>query len=209
MGQSSHRATESKSYEADGDTRGRPHKTVAALCGRPQVGSGRPGGRRREMSPCRASCTEEGDQSSNPAKAHGAVVRRRGWLLRLQHLGTTGWHWDRRDSPDHHCGPVRDARTILEDKLGEGQEPSWDPRTTCTVCDLPVHVAHGHRGCAVIEIAPMVFLVDDDASVRKGLTRVSTSTGYAVEASRPPASSWRAHPMLARAAWCWTCGCPT
>jgi FixJ family two-component response regulator len=34
----------------------------------------------------------------------------------------------------------------------------------------------------VIAIAPMVFLVDDDASVRKGLTRVLTSAGYAVEA---------------------------
>jgi FixJ family two-component response regulator len=34
----------------------------------------------------------------------------------------------------------------------------------------------------VIAVAPMVFLVDDDASVRKGLTRVLTSAGYAVEA---------------------------
>jgi FixJ family two-component response regulator len=30
-------------------------------------------------------------------------------------------------------------------------------------------------------LAPMVFVVDDDASVRKGLTRVLTGSGYAVE----------------------------
>ena len=30
-------------------------------------------------------------------------------------------------------------------------------------------------------IAPMVFVVDDDASVRKSLTRVLAASGYAVE----------------------------
>ena len=34
----------------------------------------------------------------------------------------------------------------------------------------------------MIAVAPMVFLVDDDPSVRKGLTRLLTSAGYAVEA---------------------------
>jgi FixJ family two-component response regulator len=34
----------------------------------------------------------------------------------------------------------------------------------------------------VIAVAPMVFLVDDDVSVRKGLTRVLTSAGYTVDA---------------------------
>jgi FixJ family two-component response regulator len=36
-------------------------------------------------------------------------------------------------------------------------------------------------------VTPMVFVVDDDASVRKSLTRVVTSAGYAVEAFASPA----------------------
>jgi hypothetical protein len=42
--------------------------------------------------------------------------------------GTSRGHWDRRDSSDHHCGPVRDARTILGHKLGEAKA-RWEPRT--------------------------------------------------------------------------------
>jgi FixJ family two-component response regulator len=55
--------------------------------------------------------------------------------------------------------------------------------------------------------ASMVFVVDDDPSVRKSLTRLIGSAGYAVEAFASPGSSWRANGIPVRAAWCWTCGC--
>ena len=48
--------------------------------------------------------------------------------------------------------------------------------------DVPVHVAGAGGGRAMTADAPIVFVVDDDASVRKSLTRVMASAGYAVEA---------------------------
>jgi PleD family two-component response regulator len=53
-----------------------------------------------------------------------------------------------------------------------------------------------------------VFIVDDDASVRKSLTRLLTSAGFEVEAL-PSVQEFLARPRYeARVACCWTCGCP-
>jgi len=48
---------------------------------------------------------------------------------------------------------------------------------------------------------PTVFVVDDDASVRKALQRLLGSQGYRVERpSAPPRSTWRTSPARAQAA---------
>jgi FixJ family two-component response regulator len=56
-------------------------------------------------------------------------------------------------------------------------------------------------------VPPLVFLVDDDRSVRKGLSRLLASAGYAVEAFASAREFLAREPYLGRAAWCWTCGC--
>jgi len=54
----------------------------------------------------------------------------------------------------------------------------------------------------------MVFIVDDDASVRKSLERLVRSVGLRGETFASAPSSCSARPLMVRAAWCWTCAWP-
>jgi FixJ family two-component response regulator len=55
---------------------------------------------------------------------------------------------------------------------------------------------------------PKVFVVDDDPSVRKSLTRLLASAGYRVEAFASAREFLAREPYAGPCAWCWTCGCP-
>src|SRR4029453_852378 len=48
--------------------------------------------------------------------------------------------------------------------------------------DIPCHVTSEHPGQSMTAPPPMVFVVDDDPSVRKSLARLLGVAGYAVEA---------------------------
>jgi len=51
-----------------------------------------------------------------------------------------------------------------------------------TGADIAGHAAHGHGQQALPVAKPMVFVVDDDPSVRKSLTRLLAAAKYTVEA---------------------------
>ena len=51
-----------------------------------------------------------------------------------------------------------------------------------TGADIAGHAARGHGQRALPAVKPMVFIVDDDPSVRKSLTRLLAAAKYAVEA---------------------------
>jgi FixJ family two-component response regulator len=56
--------------------------------------------------------------------------------------------------------------------------------------------------------AALVFIVDDDPSVRKSLARVVRAAGYEVEVFASAREFLARPPTTAPAACCWTCGCP-
>lgn len=57
------------------------------------------------------------------------------------------------------------------------------------------------------ETAGVVFVVDDDASMRESLKNLTRSVGLRVEAFAWPKSSCKRNGRMNQAAWCSTCEC--
>src|SRR5512132_4278410 len=101
------------------------------------------------------------------------------------HLGTALYDQDRGagHGPGHRTHHRQRAR-----RCGGGREQSGGRG------ELPCRAAGGPGESAMTTVLPLVLVVDDDPSVRKSLTRLLASAGYAVEAfasareflARPP-----------------------
>ncbi len=57
------------------------------------------------------------------------------------------------------------------------------------------------------EEAPTVFVVDDDASVRRALQRLLASVKLRVETFASAREFLGCQPARDRPAWCWMCAC--
>ena len=57
------------------------------------------------------------------------------------------------------------------------------------------------------EMAGVVFVVDDDASMRESLKNLTRSVGLRVEAFASAQSSCERNGRMNQAAWCSTCEC--
>ena len=58
------------------------------------------------------------------------------------------------------------------------------------------------------ETQAIVFVVDDDASVREALERLIRSAGLRVEAFASAEEFLKRRALMHRAVWCWMCDCP-